>query len=170
MGIARRTAEQAMRQAAGQDAGADEVIDRVPATLRRDATLREAAEALIQRNAWGIPVLEDGGDYLGVCSVRSVAERCLPVRPDSLAPGAGLGYLRHDLEELRERLSREAGRPVADLLDLGVPAVRQSTSLPQLLLVLGRRAPLVPILADDGRRLVGVATWERAMRALWRGA
>jgi hypothetical protein len=92
------------------------------------------------------------------------------VQPDTLAAGAGLLYPRHDLEQLRERLSWEAERPVAELLDLGVPAVRESISLSQLLLVLSHRTPLVPILAEDGRRLVGVATWERAMRALWRGA
>jgi CBS domain-containing protein len=135
--------------------------------LRRDAPLRQAADILVESGAWGVPVVDEGGLYLGLCTTRSILARCLPVSPSTLAPGAGLGYLRHDVSRLRERLCWEADRPVGELLDLGVPAVRESTSVPQLLLILDRRTPMVPIVSDAGRHLLGVATWERALRAIW---
>jgi CBS domain-containing protein len=175
MSIARRTADHAAEIAGAPaekpaPAALDDIVDRSPPTLRRDATLREAADMLIGGGAWGLPVLDAGGRYLGACTMRSIVARCLPVLPDTLAPGAGLSYLRHDIKRLRERLAWEAERPVAELLDIDVPTARESTSLPQLLLILGRRSPLVPIVSDSGRRLLGIATWERAMRALCQAA
>jgi len=46
--------------------------------------------------------------------------------------------------------------------------VRVSTRLPQLLTVLCRRSPLIPIVPDTGMRLLGIASLERAAHALYR--
>jgi CBS-domain-containing membrane protein len=142
-------------------------VDPAPPTLRHDAPLRQAAAMLEQSGGWGVPVLDANGDYLGVCTARSLIARSLPVMPTSLAADGGLAYLRYDVDRLRAQVGLDADRPVAEILDTDVPVARASTSLPQLLVMLCRRHPMVPILSDKGHRLLGIATWARAVTAIW---
>ena len=141
------------------------LVDRKPPVLARGSRLGEALELLAGGRVWGVPVI-DGERYLGCVSAASAIARLLPVQPDSLAPGAGLAWLPVETTTLRQRLAECARLPVEACLDLAVPTVRASTSPAHLLLMLGRRAPLVAVLDDSGDRFLGVASWDSALRTL----
>lgn len=148
-------------------AGADEngLIAFEPFCLREDASLREAAQQLIERGAWGIPVVDVAHRYVGTCTLRSIVAGTLPVGADTAgAAGRVASAGAHGLTSPRLRASLD--RPVTQALDMEVPAVRLSTPWPQLLVVLCRRSPVVPIVTDSGMRLLGMATLRRAVRVL----
>jgi CBS domain-containing protein len=146
---------------------ARDFIDLSPHCLPPETSLEAAASLLAEHGLWGAPVVGRHDAYLGTCTVKSILACALPIAPETVPSGSGLGYLRENVARVRERLRGAIRRRVDDLIDLDVPMVRESTSLPQLLFVLGRRAPMVPIVTDTGGRLVGVVHWERVLRALW---
>jgi CBS domain-containing protein len=146
-------------------AAEDGLIDFEPFCLREGASLREAAQQLVERGLWGIAVVDVAQRYVGTCTLRSIVSGTLPVAADtavSAGPVARAGA--HGLASPRLRAALD--RPVTQALDIEVPAVRLSTPLPQLLVVLCRRSPVVPIVSDSGMRLLGMATLSRAVRVL----
>jgi len=138
------------RIAAELEAEGVSVVDFAPERLPVDATVEDAVPLLAERGLWGVPLVDSGGDYAGMLTLRSLVVAALPVALDT-AP-------RRQLLD----------RPARELVDLEVPVVRVSTRLPQLLAVLCRRSPLIPIVPDSGMRLLGIASLERAARALYR--
>lgn len=150
---------------AAQAAHGAEIIDFSPRWLAADVNLREAHQSLAETASWGVPLLDRDLRYVGMLTLRSLMAVALPVVVDdqpvqaSLAEGAGIP----------ERLCRDRilDRPAAQHLDLEVPVVRLSTRLPQLLAALCRRSPVVPIISDTGMRLVGIASLDRAAKALY---
>lgn len=140
------------------------LIDFSPVRLRDNVGLREVAQVLITSGLWGVPVVDEGDDYVGICTLRSLTACTLPATlRDDAAGGAARGItpLSHG------RLSGALDRSIRQVLDLQVPAIRISTGVPQLLAALCRRSPVIPIVSDIGMRLLGVASLERAVRALY---
>lgn len=151
--------------AGAQTARDAEIIDFSPRWLPVDANLRDGYQLLVETASWGVPLLDRELHYVGMLTMRSLMAVALPVAVDDepvqtpLAEGAGIAE--------RLRRDRILDRPAAQHLDLEVPVVRLSTRLPQLLAALCRRSPVVPIISDTGMRLVGVASLDRAARALY---
>ncbi|MBV8537059.1 MAG: CBS domain-containing protein [Alphaproteobacteria bacterium] len=137
--------------AAGLEVETAGVIDFVPRRLPAEATLQDALPLLAGTGLWGVPLVDAAGDYSGMLTLRSLVTAALPVALDATSS--------------RRRL---LDRPAREFVDLEVPVVRVSTRLPQLLAVLCRRSPLIPIVPDSGMRLLGVASLERAAHALYR--
>jgi CBS domain-containing protein len=141
------------------------LIDFAPRKLAAEATLREANSLLAETAAWGVPLLDGDMHYEGMLTLRSLMAVALPVVMDDgllHAPGS-------EVAALVDRLSRDRilDRPARLHLDLEVPVVRLSTRWPQLLAALCRRSPVVPIISDTGTRLIGVASLDRAAKALY---
>jgi CBS-domain-containing membrane protein len=143
------------------------IIDFKPLRLCEDTTIGDAARLFIGTAVWGIPIVNASEQYVGTCTLRSIIACALP--PHSLTAADRLETREQDKLEWRRR-EQARRRPVAQAVDLEVPAIRLSTALRDLLLVLCRRAPIVPIISDSGRRLLGVASLERAVRTLYADA
>ena len=146
--------------------GTDGIIDFAAASLREDATLRDAARLLLSSGQWGVPVVDGQGGYVGTCTLRSILAAALPVTEESRAAGETIaepGAWAPTAARLRSALQR----PVTQGLDIDVPAIRLGTRLPQLLGVLCRRSPMVPIIADTGVRLLGTASLARSLKTLF---
>jgi CBS domain-containing protein len=162
------TRERQLGDAAASIPSDDGFIDFEPPCLRQDASLREAAQRLLETGAWGIAIVDDCGRYVGTCTFRSIVAGTLPVRIDDGASGERAARAEQSLA-VDPRIQATLERPVTQGLDLEVPAIRLSTALPQLLSVLCRRSPIVPIVSDSGMRLLGVASLTHALRALLAG-
>lgn len=140
------------------------LIDYSPRRISADATLHDATRVLVESAAWGVPLVERDDQYVGMLTLRSVVSPVLPVVVNG-DPLREPGEIARGLIE-RLRLDHSLDLPARHAIDLEVPVVRLSTKLPQLLAALCRRAPMVPIVADTGMRLVGVASLARAARLL----
>lgn len=148
-----------------EDAQSAGIIDFAPRWLSADATLGDANRLLAEATTWGVPLLDGDAHYVGMLTLRSLLAAALPVVVDEdplqtspIEPAGIPGKLR---------LARILDRPARLHLDLEVPVVRRSTRVPQLLAALCRRSPMVPIVADTGMRLIGVASLDRAAKALY---
>lgn len=141
------------------------IVDFAPQRLSATATLGDAERLLTERGLWGVPLVDRDGDYAGMLTVRSLVAAALPVMVER-GPQRGIPPAGTESDELLRRQLLD--RPACLLVDLDVPVVRASTKLPQLLAVLCRRSPVVPIVPDTGMRLLGLACLERAARALYR--
>jgi CBS domain-containing protein len=146
-------------------ASGDGIVDFAAPRLRESASLLEAARLLLASGAWGVPVVDGEGHYLGTCTLRSIVAAALPVTEEGRAVGEDIATARAGAPTAA-RLRGALRRPVTQGLDIEVPAVRLGTRLPQLLAVLCRRSPMVPIIADSGMRLLGTASLRRSLRML----
>jgi CBS-domain-containing membrane protein len=142
------------------------IVDFAPARLRDDATLRDALRLFLASRLWGVPIVNRSGQYIGTCTLRNLVACGLPVRR-GVELASWLGPPQHSTTVEGRRREQILGRAVGQNLDLEITAVRLSTALPHLLLVLCRGSPIVPIVSNAGRRLLGVASLDRAMRAIY---
>lgn len=139
-----------------------ELVDFAARFLPGDATLREARQFLAGTGSWGVPLVDEDANYVGMLTLRSMVAAALPVAlGGGESPGARIPPARPG------RLERDLDRPARDVIDLEVPVVRLSTRLPQLISALCRRSPVLPIVSDAGMRFLGIASLERAAHALY---
>lgn len=141
------------------------IVDFAAQRLSTNATVGDAERLLSGGGLWGVPLVDRDGDYAGMLTVRSLVAAALPAMVERTPQGGTWPMDAGPVRLLRRSL---LDRPACQLVDLEVPVVRASTKLPQLLAVLCRRAPVVPIVPDTGMRLLGLASLERAARALYR--
>jgi len=140
------------------------LIDFMPRVLAEHATVGEGRRLLDRLSLWGIPIVDGQGRYVGTLTVRSIVAAGLPVALE--AAGTAHAMTPAGAAE-RERLRLLLGQPARHLVDLQVPVIPLSTSPIDILRALCRRSPVVPIVADAGLLLVGVASLPRAMAALY---
>ena len=142
------------------------LLDRRPLTLRAEDGAAHALSTLLARNAWGAAMLDREGRYLGMCTLRSLADLALLVSADSSPHGPAFDYHREDIDAIAARFAAKADLPVAGLLDRSVPVVSGTQSLPQALALLIRRPPILAVVDQHDNELLGVVTLERGLRAL----
>jgi hypothetical protein len=163
--LARSTAALAQETAA-HDIAASPLLDRRPLILRADDDAARALSTLLARNAWGAAVLDKTNRYLGLCTLRSLGDLALLVSADSTPYLPSLDYHREDVGAMVSRLASRADTPVSSLLDRTVPVVYGTQSAPQALSVLIRRPPILAVLDEHDRSLLGVVTLDRGLRLL----
>ena len=137
-----------------------------PSALDLRASVADAVAALSSSRAWAVPVT-DRGFYIGAVTTASLLGLALPLAPETVPP-SGLGWLPIDPKRLQRQLADRLAASVEQAIDIGVPTIRVASSPAHLVLMLARRAPAVMVLDDDGRRLLGIASGETALRLLTR--
>lgn len=141
------------------------IIDRNVSAISADAPFSAVLDRLTSSSVPGVPVADATGRYIGTVTIRSALAAALPIHPDSIMPGAGLGYLNLEREAAQARLAEASREPASELLDVEVPVVIGGTTLAQMILMLVRRSPIV-VLLDGERRIIGITSRERALAAL----
>jgi CBS domain-containing protein len=143
-------------------------VDVTSPTLPIGATVLDAVELMLKTHRWGVPIVEHERDYVGMITAASVLARSLPIHPETILPHSSLGWLPDVVKTMRGRLRSELTHPVEALIDISVPPVRISTSPADVLLLLMRRAPMLPVVSDSDRRFIGIVSWHPAIEALHR--
>jgi hypothetical protein len=166
MNILAQSAPALAHGAAASDVASSPLLDRRPLTLRAEDDAAHAVSALLVNNGWGAAVLDTDSRYLGMCTLRSLADLALLVSVDSTPHAPAFDYHHEDIGALAARFAAKVDTPVTRALDRGVPMVRGTQSLPQVLALLIRRAPILAVLDERDESLLGVVTLERALRLL----
>jgi CBS domain-containing protein len=141
-------------------------VDRTPPKVSVEANVRQALDLMMTSRVWGLPVLEHGQDYVGMITAASLFSRCMPIHPETLLPHSGLAWLPDPVRMMRARLGAALENRVEDLIDVNVPPVRVSTSPADAALLLIRRTPVLPVIADSGRRFIGTLSWSSVIGGL----
>jgi CBS domain-containing protein len=140
------------------------LLDRKPLTVRATDSIAGTLSGILGCNAWCAVVLDDKGGYLGLCTLRSLADLALLVSAEGTRMPSTLDYHREGVSALAARLAAKGDMPVAEAIDPAVPVLRGSQSVSHALATLVRLPP-VAIVIDDKTPL-GVLTLDRALRTL----
>jgi len=157
------TAMPAYEQAAATVAESP-LLDPRPLVVRVQDSVAGVLSAMLGCNAWSALVLDDKGGYIGLCTLRSLADLALAVSAEGTRLPPALDYHREDVSDLAARLATKAGGPIGAAIDPAVPVLRGAQSVPQALATLIRLPP-VAVVMDEGAPL-GVITLDRALRML----
>ena len=131
----------------------DEVMTRSPVTLGLDATLSDAAEALLAGGFRHLPVVTADGRLAGMLSERDLRSRLGTEATE---------FFHATLEALQEPVA-EAMTPDPMFVHIGAPIAHV------LSIFADEGVGAVPVL-DEGDRVVGIVSYVDLIRYIWRHA
>ena len=140
-------------------------IDPAPATLTSGNTLREAIAAMTRTGQPAIPVLHGDGRYLGMCTVRAIADMCLPVAGALMTTMPSAAFVNDGPGDARRRIEGRLDESVASFIDASAPALAADTAVSAVLVALFERHAVLPVV-DRDRRLIGVVRWDAVLASI----
>lgn len=142
-------------------------IMRSPATrLYLHNTVREAIDLLIEQHMYNLPVVNKDEIFVGEISTKRLTGLLLPA---SLSMKHGLehaGFMRDNLEDLRDRLTKVSDRTIGQYIAKDITVVYPDSPLMDALLLLYHKFIRIPVVERDSRRLVGGISFITVLRAL----
>jgi CBS domain-containing protein len=140
---------------------------RSPATrLYLHNTVREAIDLLIEQHMYNLPVVDKDEVFVGEISTKRLTGLLLPA---SLSMKHGLehaGFMRDNLEDLRERLAKVNSHTIEQYIAKDITVVYPDSPLMDALLLLYHKFIRIPVVERDSRRLVGGISFITVLRAL----
>lgn len=133
-------------------------IDRAPMILSPRDTLRDAVAAMTRLAQSAIPVVASDGRYLGLCTVRSIADMCLPVAGALMTTMPTAAFVADSPRDAHRRISGRLDESVASFLDPSAPALEPGAATSVALVAFYERHLLLPVV-DREQRLIGVVHW-----------
>lgn len=137
-----------------------------PLTLTADDSVGAAAGQLLSHRYIILPVVAAGSRYIGLFGVFELLGLLLPKAAtlDDLVPD--LAFLPDDLALLQNRLGELAREPVGPHVRTDLPVLRPETPIIEALLLFHRHRSTLPVVAEEGGKLVGVLSYWDAVAAL----
>jgi CBS-domain-containing membrane protein len=127
-----------------------------PIVLHPTDSLGKAAKLILEHHFRNIPVVDEGGRYLGVVGANCLLKTVLP-RAVTMEHGLEeVSFIKDTLEDLRERWRETAERPVTDCLDTELETVAPDTPLTETLLSLYHNRTSLPVVDPTTGKLVGI--------------
>ena len=154
-----------------QPAPSDDTCDCVMATdypvLTAGMTLAQCLQALVQNKVLAMPVVDDSGRYIGQFRKNLLIAAILPQvavhdpRFDRIAKMIDGGMLSETMEDVRERFSAIADKPVRRYLDTDTPVLRPDQPLVTAMFYLFHGRNFLPVVEPASGLLVGViSAWD----------
>ena len=135
---------------------AGDVMNHNVLTIEGDATVRRAAEVMLEHNVNGLPVLSPGGKLIGLVGIKDV------LRMPRRRPGSRVVVFYPGFERMA-RLMNEV--LVSEVMSQPLVAVSKDATLGEVLaVVLDRGIHPVPVLHDG--ELVGIISRADLVRAM----
>lgn len=126
---------------------AQDVMTRDPITLRADASLADAIDIFQTRDIRHLPIVDEGGNLVGMLSDRDIRDALAPI---------------HVGEDAKPRLSMR----IASLMSGGVISVEEDDDVEEIIdLMLEHKVGAVPIVSGDGD-LVGIVSYLDLLRVM----
>jgi CBS domain-containing protein len=134
---------------------AAQIMTREPFTVTPDASARDLARVLMEKNYGGAPVLDGSGKLIGVVTQSDLIYQKKKLHLptvftlfDSIIPLSGL----HDVDEQMKKI---LGQKVADIMSPEVITVTEETPLEEIATIMTEKHKhLLPVMR--GEKLVGV--------------
>ncbi|MCK9590342.1 MAG: CBS domain-containing protein [Terrimicrobiaceae bacterium] len=154
-----------------QPAPPDDTCSRVMATdypvLTAGMTLAECLQSLVTNKVLAMPVVDNNGRYIGQFRKNLLIAAILPQvavhdpRFDRIAKMIDGGMLSETMEDVRERFSAIADKPVRRYLDTDTPVLRPDQPLVTAMFYLFHGRNFLPVVEPASGLLVGViSAWD----------
>jgi CBS domain-containing protein len=145
------------------------VMNDRPITLRQTDQLRDAAEIILTHHFRNVPIVDEGGRYLGVISSNRLLASILPKAATMDEGMADLSFMKDTIEDLRERWREAEHLTVTEFIDTSLRTVPPDASLAETLLALYQNRTSLPVVEEETGRLVGIVShWGVGMAVLGR--
>ncbi len=135
--------------------------------LTAGMTLAECLRALVKNQVLAMPVVDDNGRYIGQFRKNLLIAAILPQvavhdpRFDRIARMIDGGMLTETMEDVRERFSVIADKPVRRYLDTDTPVLRPDQPLVTAMFYLFHGRNFLPVVEPNSGLLVGViSAWD----------
>ncbi len=135
--------------------------------LTAGMTLAECLAALVNNKVLAMPVVDDSGRYIGQFRKNLLIAAILPQvavhdpRFDRIAKMIDGGMLAESMEDVRERFSVIADKPVRRYLDTDTPVLRPDQPLVTAMFYLFHGRNFLPVVEPASGLLVGViSAWD----------
>jgi len=137
-------------------------------TLKKEMSVKEAAELFAQKKIGGAPVVDEEGSLIGIVSESDLIMRDVRLHfPTFIQLLDGYIYLPHSLEKFESEFKRAVGAKVGDVMTTDVTAVDENATVEDVAtLMIEKDIDRVPVIA--GGKLVGIVSKSDLVKAISR--
>ncbi len=134
-------------------------------SARREDAVSDVARAMVARGVSGVPVLDEGGNLVGILTELDLVRRAARLEPLAFLPVLD-GRIPLEMPgHYRERMRHQLGTKVADVMTEGAVTIAPEATLEDLAeLMIRRKVNPVPVV--EGERLVGIVSRADVVRVL----
>ena len=140
-----------------------EIMNRTPVTLRTSQTFGDAFQILMENRRLILPVVDEQGVYRGLFDSKDVWDILLPKAAQLSRRGLeDLSFVSSSLEDLKDRITENAGKPIERFLNReDAPPLFPDSPVIQAILMLDQYGEAIPVVDRRTRTLVGiVSAWD----------
>jgi len=138
-------------------------------TLKKEMPVKEAAEIFAKESIGGAPVVDEGGNLIGIVSESDLIMRDVRLHfPTFIQLLDGYIYLPRSLEKFESEFKRAVGARVGDVMTTDVATIDENATVEDAAtLMVEKDIDRVPVMADG--KLVGIISKSDLVKAISRG-
>ncbi len=140
------------------DLTAKEIMNKKVITIKKDASIKELSELLVDNKISGVPVLDENNDLVGIVSEGDIIVQNSDLHfPRYFKLLDGIIYLE-SLNKFKRSLEKHLATKVEDIMTVKVKTVDEDTPINEIAdIMLDSRVNRLPVM-DKNNKLVGIIT------------
>jgi CBS domain-containing protein len=134
-----------------------EIMTKEVVSVKRDSTIDEIAQVLIDNKVSGLPVLSDGGYLIGVVTEGDLLRREMSPRLPEFINILGAVIYYHGVERYNEDFKKILAQTASDIMTEDLITVKEDTDISEVArLMLNNNIKQIPVV--DGSKLIGIVS------------
>jgi len=134
-----------------------EIMTKAVVSVKRDSTIDEIAQVLIDNKVSGLPVLSDGGYLIGIVTEGDLLRREMSPRLPEFINILGAVIYYHGVERYNEDFKKILAQTASDIMTEDLITVKEDTDISEVArLMLNNNIKQVPVV--DGSKLIGIVS------------
>ena len=136
---------------------AKEIMTKEVVSVKRDSTIDEIAQVLIDNKVSGLPVLSDGGYLIGIVTEGDLLRREMSPRLPEFINILGAVIYYHGVERYNEDFKKILAQTASDIMTEDLITVKEDTDISEVArLMLNNNIKQIPVV--DGSKLIGIVS------------
>lgn len=137
---------------------AKKIMNKKVITIRKDASIKELSELLVEKKISGVPVLDENNDLVGIVSEGDIIVRNSDLHfPRYFKLLDAIIYLE-SLNKFKRNLQKHLATKVEDIMTVKVKTVNEDTPINEIAdIMLDSRVNRLPVM-DKKNKLIGIIT------------
>ena len=138
-----------------------------PQTIAADESVPAAVRLMKKHGMRNLPVVDGGGQFLGVFTTVHLVELLLPKAATIEGGLSDLTFVHDTLDDVRERWDEVQDHRVGDFIETeDIPVATADTSLIEVMLLIFQNRTHITIIDEGTGKVVGVVTFTKVLDAL----
>ncbi len=148
----------------GEELRAKDIMTKDVITVKRDHTVNQVIEILMNKNISGVPVVNDEDQVIGIVTEGDLIYRSKKLEIPRYFTILDSYIFLDNTKKMEEQIRKMVGYRVEDIMTKDVIVVNEEDTLEEIATIMTKKSVnRVPVVADD--RLVGIVTRRDIIRA-----